>query len=136
MRCDRDRSHSVIQRQNFTLWSDRPAGKFSTSGFPPTISKFNTSTLRSVTESPQSQIAPIPMLKSLSAIPELASARSFCRFCSIGWSQADSTSTRNYGGLGLGLAIVRHLVELHGGTIWAKSPGEQQGSTFGVRLPL
>ena len=46
MGCDRDRTHSVIQRQNFTLWSDRPAGKFSTSGFPPTISKLNTSTQR------------------------------------------------------------------------------------------
>ncbi|MGB7711706.1 MAG: hypothetical protein WBL95_19575 [Microcoleus sp.] len=34
------------------------------------------------------------------------------------------------------MAIVRHLVELHGGTIWAQSPGEQQGSTFGVQLPL
>jgi PAS domain S-box-containing protein len=49
--------------------------------------------------------------------------------------QADSTSTRNYGGLGLGLAIVRHLVELHGGSVWAESPGEGLGSTFGVRLP-
>jgi len=50
--------------------------------------------------------------------------------------QADSTSTRNYGGLGLGLAIVRHLVELHGGSVWAESPGEGLGSTFGVRLPI
>ncbi|NJR26454.1 MAG: PAS domain S-box protein [Richelia sp. CSU_2_1] len=49
--------------------------------------------------------------------------------------QADSTSRRYYGGLGLGLAIVRHLVELHGGTVWAESPGEGLGSTFGVRLP-
>ena len=50
--------------------------------------------------------------------------------------QADSTSTRNYGGLGLGLAIVRHLVELHGGSVWAESPGEGLGSSFGVRLPI
>lgn len=50
--------------------------------------------------------------------------------------QADSTSKRYYGGLGLGLAIVRHLVELHGGTVWAESPGEGLGSTFGVRLPI
>jgi PAS domain S-box-containing protein len=50
--------------------------------------------------------------------------------------QADSTSTRKYGGLGLGLAIVRHLVELHGGTVNAESGGHEQGATFTVRLPL
>src|SRR5690349_18582786 len=49
--------------------------------------------------------------------------------------QADGSTTRNYGGLGLGLATVRHLVELHGGAAWAESGGEQQGSRFTVRLP-
>lgn len=50
--------------------------------------------------------------------------------------QADSSSTRSYGGLGLGLAITRNLVELHGGTIYANSPGKEQGATFTVKLPL
>lgn len=50
--------------------------------------------------------------------------------------QADSSSTRKQGGLGLGLAIVRHLVELHGGTVRAYSEGKGHGATFVVRLPL
>ncbi|MEH2315330.1 MAG: response regulator [Nostoc sp.] len=50
--------------------------------------------------------------------------------------QADSTTTRSHNGLGLGLAIVRHLVELHKGTIFAQSPGIGEGATFTVRLPL
>lgn len=50
--------------------------------------------------------------------------------------QEDSKTTRKFGGLGLGLAIVRHLVELHGGIVQADSPGEEQGSTFTVSLPL
>src|SRR5215510_2077633 len=52
------------------------------------------------------------------------------------FSQANTTSERKYGGLGLGLAIVRHLVELHGGTAQADSPGEGQGATFTVTLPV
>lgn len=50
--------------------------------------------------------------------------------------QENNSTTRTYGGLGLGLAIVRHLVELHGGTVWADSLGEGQGATFSVLLPL
>jgi PAS domain S-box-containing protein len=50
--------------------------------------------------------------------------------------QADTGVTRPQGGLGLGLALVRHLVELHGGTVEGESPGEGQGARFTVRLPL
>jgi signal transduction histidine kinase/CheY-like chemotaxis protein len=50
--------------------------------------------------------------------------------------QADGRTTRQHGGLGLGLAIVRHLVELHGGTVRAESPGEGQGAIFTVLLPV
>jgi CheY-like chemotaxis protein/two-component sensor histidine kinase len=50
--------------------------------------------------------------------------------------QADSTYTRRIGGLGLGLAIVRHLVELHGGTVSAHSEGKDQGSVFTITLPI
>jgi PAS domain S-box-containing protein len=50
--------------------------------------------------------------------------------------QADSTSTRHHGGLGLGLAIARHLVEIHGGQISAASDGDGKGATFRLRLPL
>jgi PAS domain S-box-containing protein len=50
--------------------------------------------------------------------------------------QADSSSSRSYGGLGLGLSIVRYLTEQHGGEVAVVSPGKDQGSTFTVRLPL
>jgi CheY-like chemotaxis protein len=50
--------------------------------------------------------------------------------------QGDSSSTRRYSGLGLGLALVRHLIEAHGGSVSAQSPGEGKGATFTVRLPV
>jgi signal transduction histidine kinase/CheY-like chemotaxis protein len=50
--------------------------------------------------------------------------------------QADGTSTRRHGGLGLGLSIVRQLVELHGGSVGVESAGENQGATFVVQLPV
>lgn len=64
-------------------------------------------------------------------IPADQHARLFERF----W-QADASPSRRHAGLGIGLAIVRQLVELHGGTVTAASPGVDQGSTFSVRLPL
>ncbi|GAB4380921.1 MAG: response regulator [Elainellaceae cyanobacterium] len=55
----------------------------------------------------------------------------FDRFC-----QADSTTTRSHGGLGLGLSIVRYLVEQHQGLVYADSQGEGQGATFTIQIPL
>ncbi|HEX6283365.1 MAG TPA: ATP-binding protein, partial [Pyrinomonadaceae bacterium] len=63
-------------------------------------------------------------------------AREFLPYVFDRFSQADSTTTRHHGGLGLGLAIARHLVEIHGGTIRAQSRGEGQGATFTITLPL
>jgi PAS domain S-box-containing protein len=63
-------------------------------------------------------------------------AQEFLPFVFDRFRQADQRTTRQHGGLGLGLAIVRHLVELHGGTVQADSPGEGQGATFTVTLPL
>jgi signal transduction histidine kinase/CHASE1-domain containing sensor protein/CheY-like chemotaxis protein len=63
-------------------------------------------------------------------------AREFLPYVFDRFSQADSTTTRHHGGLGLGLAIARHLVEIHGGTIRAQSRGEGEGATFTITLPL
>src|SRR5215510_164092 len=66
----------------------------------------------------------------------LGIAPDFLPFVFDRFRQGDSSSTRRQGGLGLGLAIVRHLTEMHGGSVHAQSPGPDQGATFVVRLPL
>ena len=80
--------------------------------------------------------SPVHSVKIVVSDTGIGISKEFLPFVFDRFRQADSTSTRNYGGLGLGLAIVRHLVELHGGSVWAESPGEGLGSTFGVRLPI
>ena len=60
----------------------------------------------------------------------------FIQFVFERFRQADSSYTREVGGLGLGLAIVRHLVELHGGTVDVRSDGENRGAMFTVKIPV
>ena len=64
-------------------------------------------------------------------VPEADLGRVFERFYRV-----DKSRTRDPGGTGLGLSIVRHIVELHGGSVYAESAGKDQGSTFTVNLPL
>ena len=63
-------------------------------------------------------------------------SREFLPYVFDRFRQADSSTTRQHGGLGLGLAIARHLIEIHGGTIRAESDGKGQGSSFTIRFPL
>ena len=87
--------------------------------------------LKSKIQNPKSQYAQIQVIDTGIGISSEFLPKVFDRF-----RQADSTTTRSHNGLGLGLAIVRHLVELHKGTIFAQSSGSEQGATFTVRLPL
>ncbi|MEH1860599.1 MAG: response regulator [Nostoc sp.] len=89
------------------------------------------SNLQSKIQSSKSQYAQIQVIDTGIGISSEFLPKVFERF-----RQADSTTTRSHNGLGLGLAIVRHLVELHKGTIFAQSLGTGQGATFTVRLPL
>ncbi|RCJ23137.1 hybrid sensor histidine kinase/response regulator [Nostoc sp. ATCC 43529] len=86
---------------------------------------------KSKNQNPKFQYAQIQVIDTGIGISPEFLPKVFERF-----RQADSTTTRSHNGLGLGLAIVRHLVELHKGTISAESPGTEQGATFTVRLPL
>jgi hypothetical protein len=63
-------------------------------------------------------------------------SREFLPYVFDRFRQADGTITRAHGGLGLGLSIVRHLVEIHGGTVAAESEGEGRGATFNIELPV
>jgi len=63
-------------------------------------------------------------------------AREFLPYVFEYFRQEDGATTRQFGGLGLGLAIVRHFTELHGGTVQVSSLGQDLGATFTVRLPL
>lgn len=89
------------------------------------------SNLQSQIQNLKSQYAQIEVIDTGVGISSEFLPKVFERF-----RQADSTTTRSHNGLGLGLAIVRHLVELHKGTIFAQSLGTGQGATFTVRLPL
>ncbi|QMS88120.1 response regulator [Nostoc edaphicum CCNP1411] len=89
------------------------------------------SNLQSKIQNSKSQYAQIQVVDTGIGISSEFLPKVFERF-----RQADSTTTRSHNGLGLGLAIVRHLVELHKGTIFAQSLGAGQGATFTVRLPL
>ncbi|MEH2173453.1 hybrid sensor histidine kinase/response regulator [Nostoc sp.] len=89
------------------------------------------SNLQSQIQNLKSQYAQIEVIDTGVGISSEFLPKVFERF-----RQADSTTTRSHNGLGLGLAIVRHLVELHKGTIFAQSSGTGQGATFTVRLPL
>ena len=82
------------------------------------------------------QLATTATSRSSSATPGIGMSPDFLPHVFERFRQAESGPTRLHGGLGLGLAIARHIVELHGGTIDGESAGEGQGATFTLRLPL
>jgi PAS domain S-box-containing protein len=79
---------------------------------------------------------PIPYAQLRVSDTGIGISSDFLPFVFERFRQADATTTRPYSGLGLGLAIVRHLVELHGGSVGAGSAGPDLGAAFTVRLPL
>ena len=82
-----------------------------------------------------SSVSPMTWI-SPSLTPARESIPHFCRTFSKRFRQADSSSIRSHGGLGIGLMIVRRIVHLHGGSVSADSPGIGKGATFTVRLPV
>jgi len=103
---------------------------------------FNQSSMPNV-QSPTSDTSPLPLPPSPSSYVRLSVsdtgegiAEGFLPFVFDRFRQAEGSISRKQGGLGLGLAVARHLVELHGGNIRVESAGRQQGSTFIVELPL
>jgi len=81
------------------------------------------------------RVAP-PMVEFEIADTGIGIVREVLPFVFDRFRQADSSTTRMHGGLGLGLAIVRHIVELHGGTVQASSAGQGHGATFTIQLPI
>ncbi|MBE9061146.1 PAS domain S-box protein [cf. Phormidesmis sp. LEGE 11477] len=88
----------------------------------------------------QGRISIVVMAEASTAVIEVSDtgkgvAADFLPFVFEHFRQENYSTTRKFGGLGLGLAIVRQIVGLHGGTVAVRSPGENQGTTFSVRLP-
>lgn len=80
--------------------------------------------------------SPIPLIQIEVSDTGIGISPDFLPYVFDRFRQEDGSTTRSHNGLGLGLAIVRHLVEMHGGTVSVTSPGAGQGATFTVHLPL
>jgi PAS domain S-box-containing protein len=137
-----DSVRPAIKARNIQLRTDTDAGLASMSGDPERLQQVIWNLLSnaikftpagghiSVSVHPESDHVAISVSDSGIGIDHEFLPYVFDRF-----RQADSSSTRTAGGLGLGLSIVKHLVELHGGTVRAESGGENQGATFTVTIP-